>query len=149
MASASIASWDEASVRRFPRVDANQGIATENQREVDPAWDRCLNALIGVWGFQEDDGLTTPPTQNAVESACRWLVYLKRLGYAPPALINYEPTGGIILAFHDRASDGSDRIIEFTFYNNRLAERTLYRNGRILYIDNMPTDPPPLPDRLD
>lgn len=135
-----IATWDEFEIDSKSRP-LNESIATEPAREVNPAWESCINALVDAW-YLVDDGIVVPPNRAAISAACQWLIYLRSLyPSSPPSLIVREPNGGIIIQQRNRSIDGHEHLFELTLYNDGKAEVTQYIDGRIVTMRFVPTIP--------
>jgi hypothetical protein len=147
-----IATWDEIAVPPNPELRRSEGIATEPRSHVASAWEACINSLLPLRmnpAIVNDDTVASPDPA-AIEVAIRWLNFLqKRQPDAPPTLIAPEPAGGIIIERRVFTEDGNDVITEFTIYNGGKAEYTMYRNGRILEMMDIPVSPPGGENRSD
>lgn len=136
-----IASWEGECLLPPIELGEPSGIATESQPVENPAWERCIDALLDVWSHP-DRGIDPVPSRSAIEAAIAWLVFLrKRFPSVPPTRITPEPGGGIIVERRQTYADGRDAACELTFYNDGRAERTDYVNGRVRYMGSIPASP--------
>ncbi len=117
------------------------GIATETQPRESPEWNICIDELLKVRTNASALG-EVPPNPTAIDAGLRWLIYLqKQCPAAPPTCIIAEPGGGLIIDRRVVLEDGQESICELTFYNNGRAEFTVYLNGRVEDLEDIPLDP--------
>lgn len=145
-ADASIANWDDSSTGARRTFIGEATIATESAAEPDPKWDHCVDALLGAWRAASSgpEAAEDAPTRETVEAALAWLKWLiAHAPAAPPTLITSEPGGGIILERAGRSSSGDEYLSELTLYNSGQAEFTVYVNGRVVSMEQIPFAPEP------
>lgn len=135
-----IASWEDP----FQSLD-EQGtgiarIATEEQPCVNSEWEKCIDALLKLLSTHPTDELA--PNECAIKTALSWVAFLQKQHPGdPPTCIVREPNGGVIVERRVRFPNGPDSICELTFYNNGIAERTDYVDGKILRMGPIPSRP--------
>lgn len=136
-----IASWEAEYFRPEFTFVEQDAIATESQQEERPEWELCIDALLQTWSALAS--LDVPqPSRSAIEAAIAWVAFLrKRFPSEPPTCIIPEPDGGIIVERRVRLANGRECVCELTFYNNGLAERTDYYDGRIVRMGLIPWQP--------
>lgn len=136
-----IASWEEECLLPETQFQSQDTIATEAQLKESPEWERCVDALLGIWS--DPSPLDAPqPNRSAIEAAIEWVAFLrKRFPSAPPTCIIPEPDGGIIVERRVDLDNGHECVCELTFYNDGRAERTDYHDGRVLQLAAIPWQP--------
>ena len=139
-----IASWDEDYLPSEQQFAGQDGIATEAQQPVSPAWQECIDALLKTWteASSHDDGCDPRPNRVAIKAAIAWVIFLrKHYPNFPPTCITREPDGGLIVERRSQSPNGDDRLCELTFYNDGRAEETDFFNGRVLQMNSIPQGP--------
>jgi hypothetical protein len=130
-----IASWTEdfGTNQHYLTVD---DIATESRQSESPVWEVCIDSLLKLWADPSQGGdCTEPPSRESIAAAIEWITILrKRFPQAPPTFIAPEPAGGVIVERRVQSNNSHDCICELTFYNSGRAERTDYRDGKVLEI---------------
>src|SRR5690606_37367977 len=100
-------------------------------------WPKCVDSLSAMLSSQtEADEDAAAPDRDAIVTAMRYLQALRRqYPNAPPTLIVPEPAGGIIVERRITSAEGDDVIVELTFYNDSTIESTVYRNGKVISME--------------
>ncbi len=138
-----IASWEEDCDSSESRFNGHDSIATEAQPLASPVWQDCIDSLLKLWvgAAMPPPAWESPPNRRAIEAAIAWIAFLcKQYPNSPPTCITPEPAGGIIVERRVPTPNG-DSLCELTFYNDGIAERTDYFNGRILQMNSIPPSP--------
>lgn len=139
----SVATWPELEDDVLPERLLGSQIATEPRVAPDPAWEKCIDALLGVREQPPDDGLIVPPNRAAIDAALRWITYWRVVSpHEPPSLITAEPGGGILIEWSDSKVPAQGRTRELTCYNSGLAEFTAYDRGRVVAMFPVSYHPP-------
>lgn len=120
--------------------ERHEDIATESNDAPNPAWVNCIDSVLEVLtdSSMYSHGDIDPPGSEAIKAALCWLSYLQKKSPAvPPSLIAANPNGGITIEWR-----GDNSVVwELSLGNDETAESTLYRDGRIISMADMPFRP--------
>jgi len=142
-----IDSWEQFSSQSAVfSGEARGGIdTTSSALHADPKWDQCIDALLLTWKRAPSAGPGAEPSPNGavIEAALQWLMFLReRFPAAPPTLVGPEPDGGLIIERRDAATSGGEILEELTLYRDQRAEMTLYLDGKVKEMAEIPFKPP-------
>lgn len=93
-------------------------------------WDQCINTVANL---NCDLSLSNDkPNAKAIILTLQFLRDTRRIGHAPPLVIDQEPTGGIIVTF-----ENENKSDEWTFYNSGEIEFTKYVDNKVVQLQRV------------
>jgi hypothetical protein len=126
---ACLSRWDEVNHRNSEVGESRQGESAQ--------WPECIDSLSAMLASRNGTDVdSTAPSREAITTAMRYLQALRRqYPQGPPTLIVPEPAGGIIVERRITSAEGDDVIVELMFSNDSAIESTLYRNGKVVHME--------------
>ncbi len=115
--------------RPAPGIEtAPDAIATSSRADHAAVWDKCIDALLGIWNGS--GSIPDPaPSNETIDAAIRILKEMRRLDPTnTPIGIVPAPEGGIIVEWRNDLH-GTDSIQTVSFLNDGTIELVTYHDG--------------------